>query len=107
MHGRASGAEAERLHQDLMALLRSAPARYWIVDTTALDSFDAATLPGAATALLRDLKARNLTVIVVVTSAPIRMMGSTLCFAAGIQHRFVDTLAEAERWMATLDARGD
>lgn len=104
MFGHVTGTEIEQMHAEITKLLGAQREGAWLVDTRGVTGFDAVTLPAAATAMLRDFKARDIAVIAIVTASPVRMMGSTLCFAAGVRHRFFETFDEGERYAFSLGA---
>lgn len=102
MHGHASGEMVVAMHADISKLLGTQSRGAWLVDTRTVSGFDAMTLPAPAAALLRDLKARDIAVIAIVTLSPVRMMGATLCLAAGVRHRFFESYEEGERYAQSL-----
>lgn len=98
MFGHVTGADVEQMHAEIAKLLGTQRGGAWLVDTRGVTGFDPVSLPPAATTMLRELKSRDIAVIAVVTLSPVRMMGSTLCFAAGVRHRFFEGLEEVERY---------
>lgn len=106
MYGHITGPIVVQMHREILTLIQGDTPKFWLVDTTAVTSFDTLGLPEPAGIFLKDLKDRGFTVVGIITSAPVRMMGSTLCFGAGIRHKFFDSAREAERCVSTFLSEG-
>lgn len=91
----------EKAHE-FYATLRRAPAKHWIGDATGLQGFDPRTTLLAAPWMDAFKAQGGQLFIIVSTSSSVRMVASTVSFAAGVPIKTAATSAEA---MALLPSR--
>ncbi len=93
-YGRVNAAVIEQALRETLAIHRSAPVRWQLIDASRIESVDPA-MRAAATSAMSQLKEREISTIVVVSLGAARMLGSAVAFAAGFPLRFAATREEA------------
>lgn len=107
MFGKVTGAVVSRMHKDVAISIRPDSPKLWYVDTSRVTDIEAMTIMPPARILLKDLKEQDFSLVALITSSPVRLIGSTLCFGAGIRHRFVERELDADREISYFLKQGE